>query len=60
MSYPCLADKKKYLYIYDRKFDRQINNEKILAATGLTKKDFASIEDGLAAELKRRAALCEK
>lgn len=60
LSYPCLADKKKYLYIYDRKFDRQINNEKILAATGLTKKDFASIEEGLAAELKRREALCEK
>ena len=54
---PWVLDKKKYLYIYDRKFDRRVNNGKILAATGLTKKDFATVEEGLAAELKRREAL---
>ena len=56
-SYPCLADKKKYLYVYDRRFNREINNEKILAATHLTRADFTSIEEGLAIELKRREML---
>lgn len=55
--YPCVLDKKKYLYIYDRRFNRIINNEKILAATGLCREDFASIEEGLAVELERRRAL---
>lgn len=37
--------------IYDRFFDRAIDNSKILAATGLKKEDFASIEEGLKKEL---------
>ncbi|MBE6787523.1 MAG: hypothetical protein E7537_04160 [Ruminococcaceae bacterium] len=41
-----------YTLIYDRLFDRKIDNSKILKATGLTKSDFFSIEDGLKIELE--------
>lgn len=41
-----------YTLIYDRLFDRKIDNSKILKATGLTKSDFISIEDGLKIELE--------
>ena len=41
-----------YALIYDRLFDRNIDNSKILKATGLTKADFLSIEEGLKIELK--------
>lgn len=41
-----------YTLIYDRMFDRNIDNSKILNATGLTKEDFLSIEEGLKIELK--------
>lgn len=36
---------------YDRFFDRQIDNKKILSATGLKKDNFASIKDGIITEL---------
>lgn len=41
-----------YTLIYDRLFDREIDNSKILNATGLIKSDFLSIEDGLKIELE--------
>lgn len=41
-----------YTLIYDRMFDRNIDNSKILNATGLTKEDFLSIEEGLKIELE--------
>lgn len=40
-------------YIYDRHFDRAVDNRKVLAATGLTKADFAGLREGLVAELQR-------
>ncbi len=36
---------------YDRFFDRQIDNKKILSATGLKKDNFVSIKDGIITEL---------
>ena len=40
-------------YKYDRCFDRKINNEKVLKATGLNASDFLSIEEGVKTELKK-------
>lgn len=40
-----------YALIYDRLFDRQIDNSKILKATGLTKNDFLSLKEGLKIEM---------
>lgn len=37
---------------YDRLFNREIDNSKILAATGLKKEDFVSIKDGIRIELE--------
>lgn len=39
-----------YALLYDRLFDRQIDNSKILKATGLTKNDFHSVKEGLKIE----------
>lgn len=44
---------KYYLLIYDRLFDRQIDNSKILRLTGLRKEDFLPIREGLKLELER-------
>lgn len=41
-----------YALIYDRLFDRTIDNSKILAATGLDYGDFLSIKEGLKIELE--------
>ncbi|MBQ9805813.1 MAG: hypothetical protein IJW49_04835 [Clostridia bacterium] len=38
-------------WYYDRKFDRDIDSTKILSVTGLTKKDFATVPEGIRAEL---------
>ncbi|MBQ9803009.1 MAG: hypothetical protein IJW51_08090 [Clostridia bacterium] len=54
-SYPCLENKKKWLYLYDRKYDRLIDNSKVLAATGLGADDFLSVADGLKIELEKKA-----
>ena len=40
-----------YALLYDRLFDRLIDNQKVLKATGLTKDDFVSVEEGLKMEL---------
>jgi nucleoside-diphosphate-sugar epimerase len=53
-SYPCLNDTKKWLYVYDRRFDRAVDNSKILAATGLRKENFLSVKDGLLIEKNLR------
>lgn len=37
---------------YDRLFNREIDNSKILKATGLKKEDFVSIQDGIKIELE--------
>lgn len=41
-----------YILVYDRLYDRKIDNSKIIKATGLKKEDFTSIEDGIKIELK--------
>lgn len=41
-----------YILIYDRLYDRKVDNSKILKATGLKKEDFTSIENGIKIELK--------
>ncbi|NLD87885.1 MAG: hypothetical protein GX633_06470 [Clostridiales bacterium] len=38
--------------LYDRMFDRGIDNSKILAATGLKKSDFTPIKEGIIRELR--------
>ena len=41
-----------YALIYDRLFDRNIDNSKILKATGLKSSDFLPIKEGLKIELE--------
>ena len=45
-----------YALLYDRLFDRNIDNTKILNATGLKKEDFTSIEKGIKYELELKKA----
>lgn len=40
----------RWRYIYDRCFDRTLDNSKVLAATGLTASDFCSVKEGLKKE----------
>ena len=42
-----------YALFYDRLFDRQIDNGKILKATGLNKNDFLSVKEGLKIEVDK-------
>ena len=43
---------ENYALLYDRLFDRVIDNAKILKATGLTKSDFLPIREGIKTELE--------
>ncbi len=43
----------QWILTCDRLFDRAVDNTKVLQATGLTKADFATIEEGIRAELAR-------
>ena len=54
--YPCVTTYKKWLYLYDRKYSRVIDNRKILAATGLCADDFLPVEEGLKIEIANRDA----
>lgn len=40
-----------WMWIYDRRFDRQIDASKILRVTGLGRDDFQSVEEGIRREL---------
>lgn len=40
-----------FMLVYDRLFDRKIDNSKILKATGLTRDDFLPIKEGLKREI---------
>ena len=51
-KYPKFRGDHKWGLIYDRMFNRLIDNQKILAATGLTSDDFTPIREGLMRELK--------
>ena len=42
-----------YILLYDRLLDRRIDNSKVLQATGLSKKDFLSIREGVQIELNK-------
>ncbi len=42
-----------WIWHYDRAYDRRIDNTKILQATGLSAKDFKSIENGISIELAK-------
>lgn len=44
-------------WYYDRRFDRAIDNTKVLRATGLSAGDFKSIEEGVRIELTKLGAL---
>ena len=44
---------------YDRAYDRAIDNQKILKATGLKSEDFKSIKEGIIIELKKIGAFKE-
>lgn len=49
-----VAGREKYhILIYDRLFDRTIDNRKILQVTGLCPGDFVPVKDGLKLELDR-------
>ena len=54
-KYPRLkeVDSARWAWIYDRRYNRDIDATKVLRVTGLTQADFASIEDGLRRELKK-------
>lgn len=43
----------RWILTYDRLFDRAVDNSKILRDTGLTKADFATVEEGIRTELAR-------
>ncbi len=42
-----------FTYLYDRKYDRDIDPSEILRVAGLSREDFASLRDGIAYELKK-------
>jgi nucleoside-diphosphate-sugar epimerase len=44
---------KNPMWDYDRRFNRDIDSSKILRATGLSKNDFASLEEGIKRELEK-------
>ena len=49
-AYPGVATDHQWAYKYDRRFDRSIDNTKVLRATGLTSADFTDIAEGLRIE----------
>ena len=53
VRYPKYLGSKKWMLIYDRMFDRVIDNSKILEATGLTKDDLTPIREGIKIECAR-------
>lgn len=53
LSHPEYIQNSYWATIYDRFYDRTIDNSKILKATGLSKNDFLPIEEGIKAELAK-------
>ena len=45
--------RKAWVYVHDRRYNRDIDSTKVLQATGLTRKDFATIEEGIKRELTK-------
>lgn len=54
--YPKALGQNKWMYRYDRVFNRAIDNTKVLLATGLTKNDLLDIAEGLKIERARKEA----
>lgn len=52
-AYPLDKPRKRWMYEHDRKYDRLVDNSKVLAATGLGKEDLMPIVEGLKIELER-------
>ena len=48
-----IGEHYRYQTIYDRLFNRVLNNSKVLSVTGLSQDDFLSLEHGLTLELKK-------
>lgn len=46
-----------WTWVYDRAYDRKIDNSKVLKATGLKREDFKSIKEGIIIELKKLGAI---
>lgn len=46
-------NRKAWVYVHDRRYNRDIDSAKVLQATGLTRKDFATIEEGIKRELTK-------
>lgn len=49
---PLKSNSARWMYEYDRKFDRAVDPTAVLEAAALRKEDLATIEEGLRAELK--------
>ena len=47
------VDALGWAWYHDRRYNREIDCSKVLEATGLTKADFASVEEGIRYELKK-------
>lgn len=47
------GNRTNYTYIHDRRYNRDVDCSKVLQATGLTKQDFATIEEGIMQELRK-------
>lgn len=45
------SNRTKWIYLHDRRYNRDVDCTKVLQATGLTKQDFASVEEGIKREL---------
>ncbi len=43
--------KPQWAYLYDRRFNRDVDCSKVLKVTGLTKQDFLTVEEGIKQEL---------
>lgn len=56
-EYTAKRNKGGWGIMYDRNYDRAVDNSKILAATGLTAEDFVPFKEGIRRELKKVGAL---
>lgn len=53
IRYDTRMQNEPWILIYDRLFDRRVDNSKILKVTGLKKEDFISIKEGIKIELDK-------
>lgn len=53
LSHPKYVHNDRWAAVYDRFYDRETDNSKVMKLTGLKKEDFTSIKEGLEIELKK-------